>query len=71
MNTLKLKFKMADAKENTVSIKNAKETASQADIKALGNYIATNSMLNYAGNKVLSFVGAVMIDSRETKISAE
>lgn len=39
MNTLKLKFKLKDNKQKTISIKNVKKTATQEDIKALGAYI--------------------------------
>lgn len=71
MITLKLKFKMNDNKEKTVSIKNAKSTALETDIRALGNYMATNDMLDYGGNRIASFSGAVMVDTRETAISPE
>ncbi|MDO5085809.1 MAG: DUF2922 domain-containing protein, partial [Erysipelotrichaceae bacterium] len=70
MNTLKMKFKMENAKEKTLSIKNVKATALEEDIKALGNYIAQNQMLNYAGVKITEFMGAVLVNTKETKINA-
>ena len=45
MNTLKLKFKLNDNKEKSISLRNVKIDATQDDIKALGNYIAENNML--------------------------
>lgn len=68
MNTLKLKFKLTNDKEKTVNIKNAKPSSTLDDIKALGNYIAQNEILNYSGNKVKAFIGAVMVDTTETNI---
>ena len=47
MNTLKLKFKLNDNKDRSISLKNVKIDATQDDIKALGNYIANNNMLIY------------------------
>ena len=52
MNTLKLKFKLNDNKEKSISLKNVKIDSTQDDIKALGNYIANNNMLIYGTAKV-------------------
>lgn len=70
MNTLKMKFKMANSKEKTLSIKNVKANALEEDIKALGNYIAQNQMLNHSGVKATEFIGAVLVNTKETKINA-
>ena len=67
MNTLKLKFKLNDNKEKSISLKNVKI---DSDIKALGNYIANNNMLIYGTAKVDKFIGAVLENSRQTVISA-
>ena len=71
MNTLKLKFKLKDNKQKTISIKNVKKTATQEDIKALGVYISNNSMLNYDGVKIDSFLGASLDELKQTSIQAQ
>ncbi|SKC45105.1 Protein of unknown function [[Eubacterium] yurii] len=70
MNTLKLKFKLNDTKEKSISLKNVKIDATQDDIKALGNYIAENNMLIYGTAKVDKFTGAVLESSQQTLIKA-
>ena len=70
MNTLKLKFKLNDNKEKSISLKNVKIDSTQDDIKALGNYIANNNMLIHGTAKVDKFIGAVLENSRQTVISA-
>lgn len=70
MNTLKLKFKLNDTKEKSISLKNVKIDATQDDIKSLGNYIAENNMLVYGSSKVDKFTGAVLESSQQTLIKA-
>lgn len=70
MNTLKLTFKLADNKERSITLKNVKQDAAQVDVKALGNYIATNAMLIFDGVKATSFVKAVLENSNQTVINA-
>ena len=70
MNTLKLKFKLNDNKEKSISLKNVKIDATQDDIKSLGNYIAENNMLVYGSSKVDKFTGAVLESSQQTLIKA-
>ena len=70
MNKLKLKFKLNDTKEKSISLKNVKIDATQDDIKSLGNYIAENNMLVYGSSKVDKFTGAVLESSQQTLIKA-
>ncbi|EFM40088.1 PF11148 family protein [Peptostreptococcaceae bacterium AS15] len=70
MNTLKLKFKLNDNKDRSISLKNVKIDATQDDIKALGNYIANNNMLIYGTAKVDKFIGAVVENTQQTVITA-
>ena len=70
MNTLKLKFKLNDNKEKSISLKNVKIDATQDDIKALGNYIVENNMLIYGTAKADKFTGAVLESSQQTIIKA-
>lgn len=70
MNTLKLKFKLTDNKEKTISIKNVKQDLNQDDVKALANYIVTNAMIIYGTVKVASFIEAIVENTKQTKIQA-
>ena len=70
MYTLKLKFKLNDNKDRSISLKNVKIDATQDDIKALGNYIANNNMLIYGTAKVEKFIGAVLENTQQTVITA-
>lgn len=69
MNILKLKFKLENEKEKTLSVKNAKAEPIAEDVKALGDYIAANKMITQKNINVASYVGAVLETTSEKPIA--